>query len=64
MRQYCPEEMVGTHAHRYNVHSIGICYEGGLDANGKKADTRTPAQKQALVALLRSLRFLLHESES
>lgn len=51
-----PEEMVGAHAHGYNAHSIGICYEGGLDANGEPADTRTPAQKQTLVALLRSLK--------
>ena len=25
----------------YNKHSIGICYIGGLDANGKAADTGT-----------------------
>jgi N-acetyl-anhydromuramyl-L-alanine amidase AmpD len=51
-----PEEMVGAHARRYNAHSIGVCYEGGLDANGKTDDTRTPAQKRTLVALLRSLK--------
>ena len=51
-----PEEMVGAHARRYNAHSIGVCYEGGLDANGKADDTRTPAQKRTLVALLRSLK--------
>lgn len=51
-----PEEMVGAHALRYNAHSIGICYEGGLDTTGKAADTRTPAQKHALKALLRSLK--------
>lgn len=36
----------------YNKHSIGICYIGGLDANGKPADTRTPAQKEALRKLI------------
>jgi N-acetyl-anhydromuramyl-L-alanine amidase AmpD len=51
-----PEEMVGAHARRYNAHSIGVCYEGGLDEQGRPADTRTPAQKAALVALLRSLK--------
>ena len=56
LHQCRPEEMVGAHAHRYNAHSIGICYEGGLDANGKSADTRTPAQKHAMIALLRSLK--------
>ena len=51
-----PEEMVGAHARRYNHRSIGICYEGGLDEQGRPADTRTPAQKHALTALLRSLK--------
>ena len=50
------EAQVGIHARGYNANSIGICYEGGLDENGKPADTRTPAQKAALIALLRSLR--------
>ena len=36
----------------YNRCSIGICYEGGLDANGKAKDTRTGAQKEALRALV------------
>ncbi len=52
-----PEEMVGAHARHYNAHSIGICYEGGLDEKGRAADTRTPAQKAALIALLRSLKI-------
>ena len=49
------ESEPGAHAKHYNAHSIGICYEGGLDANGNPADTRTPAQKQAMVKLLQSL---------
>ena len=50
------EAVQGAHAKKYNAHSIGICYEGGLDARGKPADTRTPAQKQTLLALLHSLK--------
>lgn len=50
-----PEEMVGAHAKGYNARSIGICYEGGLDNDGKPADTRTEAQKRSMVLLLRSL---------
>ena len=50
-----PEEMPGAHAHRYNAHSISICYEGGLDSDGHPADTRTPAQKRSMVELLKSL---------
>lgn len=52
-----PEEMVGAHARHYNAHSIGICYEGGLDASGHAADTRTPAQKATMLTLLQSLKL-------
>lgn len=51
-----PESMVGAHCLNHNQHSIGICYEGGLDANGKAADTRNPEQKTALRALLVELK--------
>ena len=40
----------------HNAHSIGVCYEGGLDIRGQPADTRTEAQKKALRWLLRQLR--------
>ena len=46
-----PEE-VGAHCTGHNGHSIGICYEGGLDEAGKPADTRTPAQRLALRQLV------------
>ena len=51
-----PEWMVGAHCLNHNAHSIGICYEGGLDIRGKEADTRTPAQKTAMRQLLADLR--------
>ena len=50
------ENLVGAHARHYNKHSIGVCYEGGLDPQGRKADTRTAEQKHALWALLKSLK--------
>ena len=50
-----PIEMIGAHCLNHNRHSIGICYEGGLDAKGKPADTRTEAQKQAMRELLEHL---------
>ena len=50
-----PENEIGAHARHYNAHSIGICYEGGLDKNGKPADTRTPEQKETMEDLLYSL---------
>lgn len=39
----------------YNKHSIGICYVGGLDADGNAEDTRTPEQKKALSELVYKL---------
>ena len=50
------EQLVGAHAKGYNLHSLGVCYEGGLDEHGKPADTRTRAQKQSLLKLLKRLR--------
>lgn len=40
----------------HNRHSIGVCYEGGLDEAGHPADTRTDAQRTALRQLLATLR--------
>lgn len=50
-----PENVRGAHARMYNSCSLGICYEGGLDASGHPADTRTEAQKAAMFALLKEL---------
>ena len=50
------EAEIGMHARRYNAHSIGICYEGGLDEKGRPADTRTLQQRASLIALLRALK--------
>lgn len=51
-----PLYQMGAHAAGYNHRSIGICYEGGLDPDGKPADTRTPAQKETLLNLLKRLK--------
>ena len=50
-----PEYMVGAHCLNHNAHSIGVCYEGGLDIRGQPADTRTVAQKASLRRLLADL---------
>jgi N-acetyl-anhydromuramyl-L-alanine amidase AmpD len=47
----------GTSGLSYNKHSVGICYIGGLDANDKPADTRTEAQKKALIELVSRLKL-------
>ena len=49
-------EAVGAHCSGHNAHSIGICYIGGVDAEGKPKDTRTPQQKEALAKLVAELR--------
>ena len=50
-----PEWMIGAHCLNHNAHSIGICYEGGLDARGQPEDTRTLEQKLAMLHLLEVL---------
>ena len=52
-----PLEKVGAHCLGHNAHSVGVCYIGGLAADGKSPkDTRTAAQKSALVKLVAELR--------
>lgn len=53
-----PLEKMGAHCRGHNRHSIGICYEGGLDKQGAPQDTRTLEQRGALLALLRELKRL------
>lgn len=50
-----PLSKVGAHSKDHNQHSIGICYEGGLDASGKPCDTRTKAQRASMRSLLTAL---------
>lgn len=51
-----PVDQVGAHVESHNLRSIGVAYVGGLAVGGKRAeDTRTPAQRTALRALLAQL---------
>ena len=50
------EQYAGAHVMGHNENSIGICYEGGIDEQGNAADTRTSAQRQALLYLLKELK--------
>jgi N-acetyl-anhydromuramyl-L-alanine amidase AmpD len=54
---------VGAHCRPYNRCSIGICYEGGLDQNGKPKDTRTAAQTEQLHLLFRRLHTLFPKAQ-
>mgnify|MGYP003620104629 FL=1 len=52
-----PVSEEGAHCVGYNKYSIGVCYIGGLAADGKTPkDTRTDAQKLSLRNLLSQLK--------
>lgn len=52
-----PEAQVGAHVINHNAGTLGVAYVGGLAADGVTAkDTRTPAQRKALLALRDALR--------
>lgn len=51
-----PEAEIGSHVAGHNTGTLGVVYVGGVGADGKTPkDTRTPAQKAALLALCRAL---------
>ncbi|MDE6042809.1 MAG: N-acetylmuramoyl-L-alanine amidase [Muribaculaceae bacterium] len=50
-----PVEVAGAHCKGRNMTSIGVAYAGGLDAQGRPADTRTPEQRRALIELISAL---------
>lgn len=56
-------EEIGAHAQGYNLYSIGIMYVGGLDANGKPKDTRTPEQKATMRRIKSWLDYIYHGIE-
>lgn len=51
-----PVERIGAHCRGHNADSVGICYIGGIDSRGNPKDTRTPAQRAALIDLVRKLK--------
>ena len=58
-----PVEKIGAHTKGQNTRSIGICLIGGMDAENKRPkDTRTPAQRVALVNLVKELKATYGEN--
>lgn len=47
-----PMNVVGAHCKGHNANSIGICYIGGIDKDGKYADTRTAEQRGTMAVLI------------
>ena len=54
---------VGAHVRPYNRCSIGICYEGGLDEQGKPWNTMTTEQETRLIDLFRNLKILFPKAK-
>ena len=55
---------IGAHCKGHNRNSIGICYCGGVEADGKTPkDTRTEKQKDALLSVLYTLKALYPEAK-
>ena len=49
----------GAHCVGHNTHSIGICYIGGCEKDGRTPkDTRTEEQKKTLLSMLKKLRVI------
>lgn len=58
------EAEVGSHVKGHNSDSIGVVYIGGLAANGvTPKDTRTDAQKAALLSLIKLLKAKYPEAK-
>ena len=50
---------IGAHCSGHNRNSIGICYCGGVEQDGRTPkDTRTEEQKQGLLHVLKTLKAM------
>lgn len=47
------DDEIGAGVFGFNANSIHVCYAGGLDEDGKAADTRSAAQKATLAKIAR-----------
>ena len=56
-------EKMGAHCKGQNRYSIGVCYCGGVEKDGKTPkDTRNEKQKESLLAVLRTLKAMFPDS--
>ena len=52
-------DKTGAHCKGHNRNSIGICYCGGVESDGKTPkDTRTEVQKESLLHVLKTLKAM------
>tara|TARA_R110002012_G_scaffold317513_1_gene534159 strand:+ start:1339 stop:1752 length:414 start_codon:yes stop_codon:yes gene_type:complete len=53
----------GAHTRGANCSSIGVCYIGGVEQDGRTPkDTRTSAQTESLLSLLKTLKLIYPEA--
>ena len=56
-------DKIGAHCKGHNRNSIGICYCGGVETDGKTPkDTRTQEQKDSLLNVLKTLKAMYAEA--
>ena len=56
-------DKIGAHCKGHNRNSIGICYCGGVETDGKTPkDTRTQEQKDSLLNVLKTLKAMYPEA--
>ena len=56
-------DKIGAHCKGHNRNSIGICYCGGVETDGKTPkDTRTQEQKDSLLHVLKTLKAMYPEA--
>lgn len=48
---------IPAHVGGYNSNTLGFCYEGGIDDNGKPKDTRTQEQLIAMGEIVRTVHY-------
>lgn len=54
---------IGAHCRGNNRNSIGVCYCGGVESDGRTPkDTRNEKQKEALLCVLRTLKAMYPEA--
>jgi len=58
-----PFSEIGAHARGFNLNSIGVCYEGGLDCDGQPKDTRTAKQRETLKLVIDELKSLFPDAK-
>lgn len=56
IEQLAQESEITNGVAGFNSVTVNISYKGGVDANNKPKDTRTPQQKESILKLLKELR--------